>query len=185
VTGRQRTERSASPRGWLAALLLGLALWPVSPAHADHNIKNPVRCELTHLVLEGCPNLVKATFEDEQKHHWSFQVAGLIALYKKLEHYAEKPQSVLIVDYTTRSADYPRMLLAADAWFLYDAKGDESVSQKPHIYAFRTKDEALKAQQSLKGELLQWAAVQKKAKQLAADWEPTGHHHIELQGRPE
>jgi hypothetical protein len=77
------------------------------------------------------------------------------------------------------------MLLVQDAWFLFDAKGKESVCQKPHIYAFKSKDEALKEQKNVGGQLLQWDDVKPKVKQLAADWNPTGEHHIELQGRPE
>ena len=191
MSGRKRTKVTAPGRGgrpWraVAALLLAVAsLAALGPARADHDIMHRERCELTHLVLEDCPNLIEATFQDENKHHWSFKVAGPIALYKKLETYAQQPANILILDYNTLGSDSPKMLLAPEAWFLFDAKGDEAVCQQPYIYAFKTKDAATKAQQDLGGKLLQWDDVRPRVKQLAADWSPTGKHHIELQGRPE
>lgn len=168
---------------WATALFAASLFWQIAPAvRAD--MLNRERCAVTHLVLEDCPNLVKATFEDDRKHHWSFQVAGPIALFKKLETYASTPQDVLIRDYATQQSESPKMLLVQDAWFLYDARGDLEFSQKPHIYAFKSKDAALKAQHELAGELLQWDSVKTRAKKAAADWHPTGRHSYNLQGRP-
>jgi hypothetical protein len=178
--GRQAPLRRLAGAVVSLALLLGGL-----PARASHDVMNPERCPLTHLVLETCPNLVKATFQDEENHHWSFVVAGPIAMFKKLETYSRQPRAVLILDYTSRNDKVQRMLVAGDAWFLYDADGDTEVCQAPFIYAFKDKDSALKAQHDVHGELLRWDSVGARAKKVAADWSPTGRHNIELQGRPD
>jgi hypothetical protein len=180
---------------------LGRALAPAvllaAPALAAHDVLRPERDDITQLVLEDCPNLVQAQFSNG-KRQWSFQVCGLIALYEKLEDYAAKPEQVKIRDYASlaearrieaASGDstfrlQPRFIKASSAWYLYDAAGDKTLSQPPHIYAFKTKDAAKKVQTELGGKLLDWAEASRRAKQAAADWDRHAGHEVETQGRP-
>lgn len=162
----------------LPVLLCSLLLFaPSGPGQAGDNesVLSRKRCNITQLVLADCPNFVTASFDDG-KHQWSLSMAGPIALYKKLETYKQRPASVFIRDYDQFAAGKPRMLDTAKAWFLYEAEGDPLVCQQPCIYAFKTKDAAQTAQRELGGELLQWEAVAKRAKEYAADWDPHGRH---------
>ena len=138
-------------------------------------IRHKVRCDITQLVLEDCPNGIRADF-DNGRHLWSFGVAGPIAFAEKMETYVLEPQAVYIVDYPTRDDLNMRMIDVEKAWFLYDAEGDESLSQAPHIYGFRVKDAAVEAQKELGGELKRWDYVLEEVTQIAEDWDRTSKH---------
>jgi hypothetical protein len=177
-------------------LLIGLAQFG-QPVRAQHDIFRPERCPITQLVLQDCPNLVEARFNDG-RHRWNFRVCGLIALYEKLESYSRQPETVMIRDYDSlalaakveaQMADStfrmkPRFIEANTAWYLYDASGERDRSQDPHIYAFKTKAAAQKAQKALGGKLLNWAETKAKAKQVAKDWDRYAGREVETFGRP-
>lgn len=160
---------------WLAAIAAAILVSALTPAGAQKgDVLNPKRCDITQLVLKTCPNITTAGFADKRGHQWSITLAGPIALFEKLETYSQEPEDIYVVDYLQFQKSGQRMLDVKKAWFLYGAEGDPAVCQEPHIYAFRTKADAEKTRKELGGELLQWEAVSKRAKEFAADWSPHG-----------
>lgn len=156
-----------------ACLVVSLALCGTSSAEIRHK----VRCDITQLVLEDCPNGIRADF-DNGRHLWSFAVAGPIAFAEKMETYVEEPVAVYIVDYPTSSNDNMRMVDVEKAWFLFDAEGDDELSQSPHIFGFREKDAALEAQEEIGGELVQWDFVLEEVTKIAEEWDRSGKHRF-------
>src|SRR5690606_21436462 len=80
----------------IAALAAGICCLLTQSAEAE--IRHKERCNITQLVLEDCPNGIRADF-DNGRHLWSFAVAGPIAFAEKMETYLEEPVAVYIVDY--------------------------------------------------------------------------------------
>ncbi|MCB1219924.1 MAG: hypothetical protein H7A35_01685 [Planctomycetales bacterium] len=157
----------------IAALAAGISCLLTQSAEAE--IRHKERCNITQLVLEDCPNGIRADF-DNGRHLWSFAVAGPIAFAEKMETYLEEPVAVYIVDYPTRNDENMRMVDVEKAWFLYDAEGDESLSQSPHIYGFRQKEAAVEAQKEVGGELKRWDYVFEQVTQIAEDWDPSAKY---------
>lgn len=165
--------RRLKPAALAAAFCCLLLAAPAAQAQRESGVLNPKRCDVSQLVLDTCPNLVTARF-DNGRHQWSLSIAGPIALFEKLETYSREPVEVMIIEYPAFEKDQRRMLSASKAWFLYGAEGDSAVCQQPCIFAFRTKDDALAAQKELGGKLLQWEETAKQAREAAAEWNPHG-----------
>jgi hypothetical protein len=173
--------RTVPVLGMLVSLLVcSLLLLPAAPiAQQETGVLNPKRCNVNQLVLDTCPNLVVASFDDGRRK-WSLTLAGPIALFKKLENYSREPEQIMVTEYPAFLDGQRRMLSATQAWFLYDAKGDLEVCQQPCIFAFRSKESALEAQKELGGKLLKWDEASKQAREYAAQWDPHGRRKGKL-----
>jgi hypothetical protein len=158
-------------------ILLAVLLGFFATGSARAEVRNKIRCDITQIPLEDCNNGIRADFDDG-RHTWSFSVAGPIAFAEKMETYLAEPVAVYIVDYPTRDEENRRMVDVEEAWFLYDAKGDESINQKPHIYGFRKREEAVEAQKELGGELQRWDLVGEAVFKFAEDWDRHARHGI-------
>ncbi|MEZ5337882.1 MAG: nitrous oxide reductase accessory protein NosL [bacterium] len=174
MTHNRTTVKLPRPAGWIAAGLC-IAVLACLPGTGHADIRHKERCNITQLVLEDCPNGIRADF-DNGRHLWSFAVAGPIAFAEKMETYLEQPVTIYIVDYPTRNDENRRMVDVEKAWFLYDAEGDETLSQAPHIYGFREKDAAVAAQKEVGGELKRWDYVFEEVTAIAADWDRSAKH---------
>ncbi len=161
---------SAPARRLLPGSLACLLFLALLQGNSRADIRHKTRCDITQLVLEDCPNGIRADF-DNGRHLWSFAVAGPIAYAEKMETYVEEPVAIYIVDYMTRDEQNMRFVDVEKAWFLYDAAGDEELSQAPHIYGFRSKEAALEAQEEVGGELQQWDFVFEEVTRIAEEWD--------------
>jgi len=168
------TNTHIRPRPARLLLLCGLlSCGMINSAAAE--VRSKVRCDITQIALEDCTNLVRADF-DNGRHTWSFSVAGPLAFAEKMETYLVEPAEIYILDYATFSEDNSRMVNVKDAWFLFEATGDESLNQKPHIYGFRRREAAVEAQKDLGGELQRWDEIWATVFRLAEEWDRQKDH---------
>lgn len=158
-------------------VLLGGLLSFIAISSASAEVRSKIRCDITQIPLEDCNNGIRADFDDG-RHTWSFSVAGPIAFAEKMETYLQKPVAVYIVDFPSRDEENRIMVDVEKAWFLYDAKGDESINQKPHIYGFRKREDAVAAQKDLGGELQQWDLLEEEVIKFAEEWDRHARHGI-------
>jgi hypothetical protein len=155
---------------FVISLMLGTVLGTACLALADtKQWDERPRCHECGMYADTSSAHVQADTSELGKRE-TRDFCGLGCLFATLKQGGGKAalSNLRIVDYTTYKRKLPKMLEGQKAWYLYGT-ADLPGTMEPYIAAFSTKDDALKAQPDLGGELLEgWDAVFKR---LIADKE--------------
>lgn len=149
-------------------LISAIVLLPLIASALD---PRPI-CQVCRRYIDKSPQACSAFIMLGGKHPRNIEACSLFCLFEQLEKYESEPESYSVTNYSTINDEYVQQLSAKQAVFLFDAEGDNDLSQEPHIFAFSNEENAKAAQEELGGEILKWAEVKERCTKLAAEWEP-------------
>jgi nitrous oxide reductase accessory protein NosL len=138
------------------------------------------RCDNCGMFFEKSPTRVSATIdlEDESYTH-IFECFGCLHDFVH-ENYGEvMPSELSVLDYNTFATDGETMLDAFEAFYLFDTERIKG-SMAPYVAAFADEEAAKAAQETLGGELTDFAGMKKlmmnaKGEEMEESHEGHGH----------
>lgn len=174
----------ASRRQFITALAcLGGAL--LLPGGALAGTERPL-CPVCRRYLDTSPQACNAFILLGGRHEKSINACSMLCLHEQLAKYESEPEHILINDYNTVGTDFVLQLNVIQAYFVFDAKGDDDLSNAPFVYAFRKEEDARALMKERGGELMEWDELAPRCVELAEEWErekPQYRHSPNLRGR--
>jgi nitrous oxide reductase accessory protein NosL len=181
---RGGTGHRASRRQFITALAcLGGAL--LLPGTALAVTERPL-CPVCRRYIDTSPQACSAHMLLCGKHRKTITVCSVLCLHEKLAEYGSAPEFITVADFSTLEDEYVQQLNVVQAHFVFDAEGDESLSQAPFTYAFRNKDDARELADKRGGEVIGWDELTVRCTELAEEWErekPQHRHSPNMRGR--
>lgn len=142
----------------------------LQPQPVQAGVTRP-HCEVCGRYTDTSPSRIRATLRIK-RHDFSIDVCSWLCYAERLEEGEYEVRSVQVPDYDTLEDEYPVILNATHASYLYGTSGDADKTSEPFVLAFASKRAAEKARETLEGELLDWDSLEARITALAEDYEP-------------